>query len=93
MNDDYDIVLESTAGYGHTKYRIVKNNTKLSTDELALICDQGNLCFGYRREGQYICVHETRATLKGTEFINYTIKLSNGNEFIVSKEDYIKLVK
>lgn len=56
--DDYDIVLNSTSGYGHTKYRIVKNNTKLSRDELALICDRGNLCFGYRMEGSAIVVHE-----------------------------------
>src|SRR5574344_1284376 len=38
--DDYDIVLDRTSCYGHSKYRIVKNNTDLSRDELALICDR-----------------------------------------------------
>ena len=56
--DDYDIVLDRTSCYGHSKYRIVKNNTDLSRDELALICDRGNLCFGYRMEGSLICVFE-----------------------------------
>lgn len=55
--NDYDIVLDSISGYGHTKYRIVKNDTELSRDELALICDRGNLCFGYRMEGSKICIH------------------------------------
>lgn len=55
--DDYDIVLDSTPCYGHTKYKIVKNNTELSRDEIALICDRGNLCFGYRMEGSMICIN------------------------------------
>ena len=45
--DDYDIVLEGSPGYGHCLYTLHKNNTNLSNDELALICDDGNLCFGY----------------------------------------------
>ena len=45
--DDYDLVIDRTAGYNHAEYHIVKNNTNLSQDELALVCDRGNLCFGY----------------------------------------------
>ena len=63
--DDYDIVLDRTSCYGYSKYRIVKNNTDLSRDELALICDRGNLCFGYRMEGSSICVFED--WVKGAE--------------------------
>lgn len=36
-------------GYGHTVYKIVSNPRGLNIEELALIADSGNLCFGYRR--------------------------------------------
>ena len=56
--DDYDIVIDNAGvGYAHAKYRIVKNNPNLSSHELALLCDGGNLCFGYRTEGNIIIVH------------------------------------
>ena len=45
------------SGYGHTKYRVVSNPHNLSALELALICDSGNLCFGYRTEGDLIVIH------------------------------------
>lgn len=45
---DYDIVIGRKPEYHHALYRIYKNAPKLSEDELALICDHGNLCFGYR---------------------------------------------
>ena len=45
------------SGYGHTKYKVVSNPHNLSTLELALICDEGNLCFGYRTEGDLIVIH------------------------------------
>ena len=45
------------SGYGHKKYRVVSNHNELSTLELALICDSGNLCFGYRTEGELIVIH------------------------------------
>ena len=35
-------------GYSTTKYSILSNPYNFSNDELALICDRGNLCFGYR---------------------------------------------
>lgn len=44
-------------GYNHEKYEVVDNPHNLSTDELALIADKGNLCFGYRTEGKYIVIH------------------------------------
>lgn len=45
------------SGYGHTKYRVLSNPDNLSTLELALICDSGNLCFGYRKEEDLIVIH------------------------------------
>lgn len=44
-------------GYAHHRYRVVSNPHNLTTDQLALIADKGNLCFGYRTEGDKILVH------------------------------------
>lgn len=44
-------------GFGQNKYKILSNPHNFSDLELALICDQGNLCFGYKREGSYIVIH------------------------------------
>lgn len=43
-------------GYAHTKYKVIRD-CGLTTAELALICDSGNLCFGYRVEGSFIIVY------------------------------------
>lgn len=56
--DDYDIVLKRTAGYNHSTYAVLKNNTDLSGDEMALICDNGNLCFGYTMQGKDYYIFE-----------------------------------
>lgn len=57
-SEEYDIIIECVGtGYGHKKYRVAKNAPGLSAEDLAIICDQGNLCFGYRTEGKIICVH------------------------------------
>lgn len=48
--DDYDLVYERKAGYAHGEYTILKNETSLSDNELALIFDSGNLCFGYKKK-------------------------------------------
>jgi hypothetical protein len=48
---DYDVVIGRKAGYNHAEYHVYKNAPKLSIDELALICDSGNLCFGYSYQG------------------------------------------
>ena len=45
------------SGYAKKIYEIVSNPENLSSDELALIADGGNLCFGYRREGDRIIIH------------------------------------
>jgi hypothetical protein len=45
------------SGYAHAKYEVVNNPDNLSTLELALICDGGNLCFGYRTEGKNIVIY------------------------------------
>lgn len=56
--DDYDIVLRRTPGYNHSTYEVIKNTTDLSQDELALICDNGNLCFGYTMQGSQFYIFE-----------------------------------
>lgn len=43
---EYDIVIGRKPGYHHAVYNIIKNEPKLNTDELLLLCDGGNLCFG-----------------------------------------------
>jgi hypothetical protein len=55
---EYDIVIGRKAGYNHALYRIYKNLPGLSQDELALLCDHGNLCFGYTMKGKDIYVFE-----------------------------------
>jgi hypothetical protein len=56
--DDYDIVIGRKPGYNHALYRIHKNSPGLATPELALLCDHGNLCFGYTMESRDIRVSE-----------------------------------
>lgn len=48
---NYDLVYRSVGKYGYTEYYIIDNNTNLTTDELLLIFDLGNLCFGGYKEG------------------------------------------
>lgn len=45
------VIIDAGSGYAHKKYRIVGNVSKLSTKECAIIADGGNLCFGYRSDG------------------------------------------
>lgn len=47
--DEYDVVIGRKAGYSHAVYNIIKNEPTLSDDELLLLCDCGNLCFGGSR--------------------------------------------
>lgn len=48
LSKNYDIIYElSSHSYGFTDYTILKNKANLSASELALIVDNGNLCFGY----------------------------------------------
>lgn len=45
--EEHDVVIEYNVGYGHWLGRIIVNKPNLSNDELALLLDGGNLCFGY----------------------------------------------
>lgn len=56
--DDYDVIVTCDGiGYAHTLHKVVKNEPKLSTAELALICDSGNLCFGHGMRDGLIAVY------------------------------------
>lgn len=56
--EDYDIVLKRIVGYNHSTYSVIKNDTNLSQLEIALICDNGNLCFGYTMKGSQFYISE-----------------------------------
>ncbi|GHV34272.1 hypothetical protein FACS1894187_04510 [Synergistales bacterium] len=55
---DYDVIIGRSAQYKHALYHIHKNAPNLSIEELALLCDHGNLCFGYTVKGAEIYVSE-----------------------------------
>lgn len=44
-------------GYARNTYTTYSNPNKLSLDELALICDSGNLCFGYSGNSKAIVIY------------------------------------
>ena len=52
-------VIFSDLGYGYANhiYRIHSNPYNLSDDEIALVLDGGNLCFGYRRSGDVFTIY------------------------------------
>ena len=64
-NNDYSnedlskYVVFSDLGYGYDNhsYRIHSNPYNLSDDEIALVLDGGNLCFGYRRNGDIFTIY------------------------------------
>ncbi|MEG0681339.1 MAG: hypothetical protein RR581_06890 [Eubacterium sp.] len=56
--ENYDVVIGRKPGYHHSVYTIYKNSPKLSISKLALLCDGGNLCFGYSMKGEKIYVFE-----------------------------------
>ena len=51
------VILDYKHGYGHTDYKVLSNPHNLSILEMALVCDGGNLCFGYRTSGNIITIH------------------------------------
>lgn len=54
----FDVAVEyAHSSYACAKYRVLYNGAKLTTRQLALICDKGNLCFGFRVEGNLIVVY------------------------------------
>ena len=52
-------VVFSDLGYGYANhsYRVHSNPYNLSDDEIALVLDGGNLCFGYRRNGDVFTIY------------------------------------
>ncbi len=50
LNDSDIIIGLSKVGYGHNVYDVYKKPSNITDDEIALICDDGNLCFGYMKE-------------------------------------------
>ena len=56
--EEYDIAFEFNGfGYANKSFKILSNKAGLSSDELALIADDGNLCFGYKRTGNIIKIY------------------------------------
>lgn len=53
-----DIVYSRKACYGHGEYKIYKCPEEVTFNELALICDGGNLCFGGRGNKSFINISE-----------------------------------
>lgn len=47
VDPSYDLVLTVAYDMYSTEYVVNRNRNKLSADEIALIVDEGNLCFGY----------------------------------------------
>ena len=56
--DNYDIVYSRKACYGHGEYAIYKCPDNVTFDELSLICDEGNLCFGSTGNKRFLSVME-----------------------------------
>lgn len=53
-----DIVYSRKACYLHGEYRIYKCPNEVTFDELSLICDGGNLCFGSTGNKNFLEVFE-----------------------------------
>lgn len=53
-----DIVYSRKACYAHGEYRIYKCPDEVTLNELALICDGGNLCFGYSGNKKFLSISE-----------------------------------
>jgi hypothetical protein len=56
--ENNDIVYSRKACYGHGEYKIYKCPEEVSLNELYLICDKGNLCFGGRGNKSFINISE-----------------------------------
>lgn len=51
------IVTHVKSHYGRNEYEIIKNEPKLSSKDLAIICDKGNLAFGYTGDQNRLSVY------------------------------------
>lgn len=54
---NYMCYTQKKYGYGHITYKVLSNPFNFTEDEQALICDDGNLCFGYRKLGNLITIY------------------------------------
>lgn len=50
--DDYDVIIEAKPGFCRS-FHVVKNVVNLIDDEIALICDRGDLWAGYKKISDY----------------------------------------
>ena len=56
--EKFDVVVECIGNvYAGVKYKVLRNKPGLNTRDLAIICDKGNLCFGYRADSDCIVVY------------------------------------
>lgn len=54
--EQYDIIVRyCRSWYASCEYEIIKKPQNVTDDEIALICDKGNLCFGYRCSAANLC--------------------------------------
>jgi hypothetical protein len=53
--DEFIFIEYKGSGYAHTNYK-VHTNIDCPVGFKALLCDGGNLCFGYRQEGNLIVI-------------------------------------
>ena len=54
--EQYDIIVHfCRAWYASCEYEIIKKPQDVTNDEIALICDDGNLCFGYCQSAANRC--------------------------------------
>ena len=53
----YVVFFDLGYGYANHSYRIHSNPFNFSDDEIALVLDGGNLCFGYRRNGDVFTIY------------------------------------
>lgn len=53
----YMCYTQNCYGYGNITYKVLSNPFNFTDDEQALICDGGNLCFGYRKLGNLITIY------------------------------------
>ena len=51
------VIMSGESGYACKYYEIIGNVNNLSDHDCAILADGGNLCFGYRMEGQRIVVY------------------------------------
>lgn len=54
----YDLIIVRKPEYHHSICKVIENKTDLTQDEIALVCDGGNLCFGYRMQGEDFYIFE-----------------------------------